>query len=92
MAVRLRAESVDKSLPLPSNYLDGIIHTNTQVPVQKGVLNILNLKDDYCFLWCILGHIHIDDKHTDEPLQEIFYLTGHHRTQFFSKVLGHTEI
>ena len=29
----------------------------------KGVLNIQNLKDDYCFLWCILAHIHRVDKH-----------------------------
>ena len=29
----------------------------------KGVLNILNLKDDYCFLWCILVHIHRVDNH-----------------------------
>ena len=26
---------------------------------KKWVLNIQNLKDDYCFLWCILGHIYI---------------------------------
>ena len=24
----------------------------------KGVLNIQNKNDDYCFIWCILGHIH----------------------------------
>ena len=29
----------------------------------KKVLNIRNLKDDFCFLWCILGHIHRVDKH-----------------------------
>ena len=32
----------------------------------KGVLNIQNLKDDYYFLWSILGHIHRVDKHADE--------------------------
>ena len=25
---------------------------------KMGVLNIKNLKDDYCFLWCILAHMH----------------------------------
>ena len=29
----------------------------------KGVLNIQNLKDDFCFLCCILAHIHRVDKH-----------------------------
>ena len=24
----------------------------------KGVLNIQNIKDDFCFLWCIHAHIH----------------------------------
>ena len=24
----------------------------------KGVLNIHNLKVDFCFLWCVLAHIH----------------------------------
>ena len=32
----------------------------------KVVLNIQNLKDDFCFPWCILGHIHIVDKHAHE--------------------------
>ena len=38
----------------------------TQTPkslYSKGVLNIQNLKDDYCFLWCIVGHIYRVDKH-----------------------------
>ena len=30
---------------------------------KNGVLNIHNLKDDYCFLWCILAHIHRVDEH-----------------------------
>ena len=30
---------------------------------KKIVLNIQNLKDDFCFLWCILGNIHRVDKH-----------------------------
>ena len=25
---------------------------------KSGILNIQNLKDDYCFIWCILAHIH----------------------------------
>ena len=29
----------------------------------KGVLNIQNLEDDFCFLWCILAQIHRVDKH-----------------------------
>ena len=29
----------------------------------KGVLNIQNVKDDFCFLWCVLVHIHRVDKH-----------------------------
>ena len=29
----------------------------------KGVLNIQNLKDDLCFLWCIFAHKHRVDKH-----------------------------
>ena len=33
---------------------------------KKGVLKIQNLKDDYCLLWCILGHIHKVDMHADE--------------------------
>ena len=33
---------------------------------KKGVLNIQNLKDDYCFLWCIFAHIHRVDKHAYE--------------------------
>ena len=32
----------------------------------KGVVNIQNLKDDFCFLWCIHGHIHWADKHAHE--------------------------
>ena len=31
----------------------------------KEVLNIQNKDDDYCFLWCILGHIYRVDKHAD---------------------------
>ena len=31
----------------------------------KGVLNVQNKDDDYCFLWCILGHIYRVDKHAD---------------------------
>ena len=58
MAIRLGTESRDKSLLVPTNYRCGVLHTNAQVPAQKGVLNIQNLYDDYCFLWCILGHIH----------------------------------
>ena len=30
---------------------------------KKGVLNIQNLEDDFCFLWCVLAHIHRVDKH-----------------------------
>ena len=30
---------------------------------KKGVLNIQNIKDDFSFLWCILGHIRRVDKH-----------------------------
>ena len=30
---------------------------------KKGVLNIQNLKDDFCFLWCVLAHIHRVDQH-----------------------------
>ena len=30
---------------------------------KKGVLNIENLKDDFCFLWCVLAHIHRVDQH-----------------------------
>ena len=29
----------------------------------KGVLNIQNLKDDFCFVWCVLAHIHRVDQH-----------------------------
>ena len=29
----------------------------------KGVLNIQNLNDDFCFLWCVLAHIHRVDQH-----------------------------
>ena len=25
---------------------------------KKGVLNTQNLTDDFCFLWCVLAHIH----------------------------------
>ena len=32
----------------------------------KEVINIQNLKDDYCFLWSILAQIHGVDKHADE--------------------------
>ena len=32
----------------------------------KGVLNIQNLNDDCCFLWCVLAHIHRVDKHAYE--------------------------
>ena len=31
----------------------------------KGIFNIQNKGDDYCFLWCILGHIYRVDKHAD---------------------------
>ena len=30
---------IDKSLPVPTNYRCGVLHTNAQVPIQKGVLN-----------------------------------------------------
>ena len=66
LAIRLGKESSDKSLPVPTDYRSRILHTNAQVSIQKGVLNILNVKDDYCFLWCILAHIHRADKHADE--------------------------
>ena len=33
---------------------------------KKGVLNIQNLNDDFCFLWCVLAHIHSVDKHAYE--------------------------
>ena len=36
----------------------------TPKPVhKKGVLNIQNLQDDFCFLWCVLAHIHRVDQH-----------------------------
>ena len=50
----------DQAVPIPTDYLGGILHTNAQVLYSKGVLNIQNLKDDYCFRWCILGHIYRD--------------------------------
>ena len=33
---------------------------------KKGVLNIQNFNDNYCFLWCIRGHIHRVDRHADD--------------------------
>ena len=33
---------------------------------KKGVINIQNLQDDYCFLWCVLAHIYSVDKHAYE--------------------------
>ena len=30
---------------------------------KKGVLKIQNLKDDFCFLWCVPAHIHRVDQH-----------------------------
>ena len=47
----------------------------------KWVLNIQNLKDEYCFLWCILAHIHRADKHAVrtskyEPLMHELNTTG----------------
>ena len=32
---------------------------------KAGVLNIQNLKDDFCFLWCVLAHIHRVDQHAE---------------------------
>ena len=32
---------------------------------KKGVLNIQNLNDDFCFLWCVLAHIHRVDQHAE---------------------------
>ena len=58
-----RIKSSHKSVSVPTDYRSGVLHTN--VPTQKGVLNIQNNDDDYCFLWCILAHIHRVDKHAD---------------------------
>ena len=35
----------------------------SKCPYDKGVLNIKNITDDFCFLWCIIAHIHRVDKH-----------------------------
>ena len=63
MVFRLGSESVDKSMSLPSDNRSRVLHWNAQVLIQKRVLNIENRKDDYCFLWCILRHIHRVDMH-----------------------------
>ena len=34
---------------------------------KNGVLNIKNLEDDFCFVWCVLVHIHRVDKHAYQP-------------------------
>ena len=64
-AFRRGTESSDKSLPVPTDYRGGVLQTPKSLH-SKGVLNILNLKEDYCFLWCILAHIHRVKKHADE--------------------------
>ena len=63
--------SHDKSAPVQTDCRVGVLQAGSfiQTPkslYSKGVLNILNVKDDYCFLWCILGHIHRVNKHADE--------------------------
>ena len=65
VAFRRGTESSDKSLPVPTDYRGGVLQTPKSLH-SKGVLNILNLKEDYCFLWCILAHIHRVKKHADE--------------------------
>ena len=60
----------------------------------KGVLNIQNLKDDYCFFWCILAHIHRVDKHAEltskyEPSMNVLHTAGLH---FLSSSLAHLNL
>ena len=63
VAFRLGAESSDKSVPVPTDCWSRSYIETSKFLHCKGVLNIQNLKDDYCFLWCILAHIHRVDKH-----------------------------
>ena len=61
MAFRLGAESSELCPFLPTIGVGSYIETPKCLN-KNGVLNIQNLKDDYCFLWCILAHIHIVDE------------------------------
>ena len=42
------------------------IQTPKSLYNRGGVLNIQNLNDDFCFLWCVFAHIHSVDKHAYE--------------------------
>ena len=63
MAFRLGAESSYKSLSVPPTIDAGSFIETPKSLYNKGVLNIQNLKDDFCFLWCVLAHIHRVDQH-----------------------------
>ena len=63
MAFRLATESCEKSVPVPTDYRGGVLHRNAPSLHSKWVLNIQNKGDDYCFIWCILAHIHRADEH-----------------------------
>ena len=78
---RLGAESRDKSLSLPTDDQCGSFIPTPKSLYSKGVLNIQNLKDDFCFLCCVLAHIHRIDQHAArtskyEPLMHEFNTTG----------------